>query len=93
VKGRDAFGVAVRTIGLLVVLAGHYYILSAIGIMMMVRSVGTPSFFESGTAPTHVAAPVNAALLTGAVSLAIGLLLLLRAEAFVNISYGKIDRT
>jgi hypothetical protein len=92
VKARDAFGVVVRTVGLIVVLAGHYYVISAISIMMMVRSTGISGILGEGAAQSAVAAPTNAAILMGVVALILGLFLLLRAETVVNVTYGKADR-
>ena len=86
---REAFGVIVRTVGLLVFLYGTYGLVSAIAMKL---SFGGAQVTVLGTTiESMAAAPMTSAIILGAVSLAIGLWLMLGAAAIVDRCYRRTD--
>jgi hypothetical protein len=82
---RDAFGVAIRIVGLLIVLAGLLYVIDAALLMI------DPEYFnkyKSGV-PT---APMSHYLGTGIAGILVGLYLLRGARMIQRLAYGEIPK-
>ena len=71
-SSRQVFGVVVRTLGLLVILAGGHRLFYAFASSVLFKSHFPPHVF----------------LVTGLVYLAVGVVLMWRAEWFVRFAYG-----
>jgi hypothetical protein len=81
-SARDAFGVSVRVIGLLIVLAGLLYLVDALLLII-------DPFYFIKYRPNIPPAPMAHYLRTGIVSLVAGLFLLRGARLIEQFAYGK----
>jgi hypothetical protein len=89
-RPRDAFGVAVRTVGLIISLIGLNYLVSAVSVSIM-QSAMTSPFLGQESVNSFVSAPAKAATLMGAMALTVGFSLLFGARQVVTACYGPED--